>query len=73
MKRIVYQRDQVRAFLQDRFPDVPWQETIDRLPPIIWRSRWDTLAASLGLPYSRRYLANLDWQKIGPASYGGGK
>jgi hypothetical protein len=71
--RVFYTREQVEAFLKNRFPDVPWQETIKRLPPIVWRARWDSLAASLGLPYSRGHLQNLDWRGKGPSSYGAGK
>jgi hypothetical protein len=72
-KQIAYTRDQVRAFLEDRFPDISWEETIKRLPPVIWRARWDKLAASLGLPYSRKHLQNLDWQGLGPSSFEDGR
>jgi len=72
-KQVAYSRAQVAAFLTARFPEISWNETINRLPPIIWRARWDSLAASLGLPYTRKHLQNLDWQGIGPSSFNDGR
>jgi hypothetical protein len=43
-----------------------FSDLLDRLPPIIWRSRWDKLAEQVGLPYRRSYLQNLDSENLGP-------
>lgn len=39
---------------------------MEKLPPIIWRSRWNELAEKIGLPYRRTYLENLDALDRGP-------
>lgn len=36
------------------------------LPPLIWRYRWNALAATHGLPFRRGYMQNLDSLGIGP-------
>lgn len=38
----------------------------DSLPDVLWRSQWDKLRESHGLPYSKRTMANLDSQGRGP-------
>ena len=38
----------------------------ERLPTIIWRSRWDRIAEQVGLPYRRGYMQNLDSEGAGP-------
>lgn len=65
-KQKAYERHQVETFLQKRFPEIDWTPVIKKLPLIIWRSRWDKLAEQLGLPYTRKYMQNLDWQGAGP-------
>ena len=39
------------------------------LPDVIWRSEWDNLRESCGLPYSKRTMANKDSRKEGPKSH----
>ena len=68
-KRVSYSKSQVSVFLKVRFPEVDWTETITQLPPVIWRSRWDKLADRVGLPYTRKYIQNLDSLNEGPSSY----
>lgn len=36
------------------------------LPDIIWRNNWDKLAEKFGLPYTKKYMANLDSKGEGP-------
>ena len=68
---VCYDRDrQLIPWLRDRFPAQDWSMVAERLPPIVWRSRWNRLADMHGLPFSRGHMANLDAQGIGPASYG---
>lgn len=67
-KRVAYKRDQVVAFLKQRFPEVDWSEVAEALPPVVWRTRWDQLADRLGLPYTRKHMQNLDCQGQGPAN-----
>ena len=38
----------------------------EKLPTIIWRSRWDRIAEQVGLPYRRGYMQNLDSEGAGP-------
>ena len=45
---------------------VDWSYLEKVLPDVIWRARWDELAERHGLPYSRRYLQNLDSAGTGP-------
>jgi hypothetical protein len=33
---------------------------------IIWRHKWDILSAKFGLPYTRNYMANMDYMGVGP-------
>ena len=61
-----YERSQVISWLEQRFPEISWREIEDQLPFIVWRSRWNQLADRLGLPYSRKHLANLDSKGEGP-------
>lgn len=63
-----YSKAQVVIWLRHRFPGVDWSEVEGQLPPIIWRSRWDTLADRCGLPYTRKYIQNLDCEGKGPGS-----
>ncbi len=67
--RVCYTNKQVMAFLADKMPHVDWAVLNDKLPPIIWRSRWEAFGAEFGLPYSRKYLQNLDSQGCGPSAY----
>lgn len=63
----LYTRDAVLDFLEKVRPEVPWRELVgERLPPIVWRSRWNKLRDSLGLPYSRGQMQNLDSEGRGP-------
>jgi hypothetical protein len=66
--QISYTSEQVSKWLKKRFPKVDWRPVISRLPPIIWRARWDELAEKLGLPYSRKHMQNLDCYGEGPGS-----
>jgi len=68
MKQIHYTNEQLIKWLETRWPDVRWDKIAKDLPPIIWRSRWDKLAEKFGLPYSRKYVQNLDCRGEGPAS-----
>ena len=68
--RVCYEVEGVTEKLSKWFPEQNWDRLKDgeegeRLPPFIWRSRWDELAAKYGLPYSRKYLQNLDSMGIG--------
>ena len=67
-RQVHYTRGQVSQWLRERWPDVDWTEAEQELPPIVWRSRWNQLADRLGLPYTRKYIQNLDSQGEGPAS-----
>ena len=66
--KIHYTADQVKTWLNSRFPKVDWSQIENSLPPIIWRARWDELSRELGLPYSRKYMQNLDSRNEGPGS-----
>ena len=66
---VYYTRQQVLAFLRAKMPHVDWSLIEAELPPIVWRSRWEKLAAQHGLPYTRRYLQNLDCLGCGPSAY----
>ncbi|EFI36188.1 hypothetical protein Dthio_PD3644 [Desulfonatronospira thiodismutans ASO3-1] len=66
--KVHYTRYQVDCWLRKTFPDIDWDEVKAELPPIIWRSRWDTLADRCGLPYTRKYIQNLDCEGRGPGS-----
>ena len=66
---VAYTRIAVKKFLNDKYPNIKWTPIIRKLPPIIWRKKWDTLAEKHGLPYKRSYLQNLDSIGQGPASY----
>lgn len=66
--QISYTREQVGKWLEIRFPSIDWRPVISKLPPIIWRARWDELADKLGLPYSRKHMQNLDCYGEGPGS-----
>lgn len=67
-KHVAYTDEQLGKWLSQRFPEIDWTPTLEKLPPIVWRSRWDRLADRLGLPYTRKHIANLDSQGVGPAS-----
>ena len=67
-QQIHYTRQQVAQWLKHRWPEIDWAEVESNLPPIIWRSRWDILADRLGLPYTRKYLQNLDSEGSGPSN-----
>lgn len=51
--------------------DFSWLEEV--LPEIVWRCRWDKLAARHGLPYRRTYMQNLDSLGDGPPKHYFGK
>jgi hypothetical protein len=67
-KRVHYTPQQLVTWLKNTFPDVNWDTVEEQLPPVIWRSRWDILAEKLGLPYSRKYIQNLDCMGKGPGN-----
>jgi hypothetical protein len=67
-QKVHYTRNQVSRFLYDRFPEVDWSEVVSSLPPIIWRSRWNSLADRLGLPYTQKSIELMDYKGVGPAS-----
>jgi hypothetical protein len=67
-QQVHYTREQLIRWLKSRWPDVGWDKIEKDLPPIIWRSRWDKLAERFGLPYSRKYVQNLDSLGQGPGS-----
>jgi hypothetical protein len=67
-KERFYMKAQVALWLKKRFPAVDWSETINELPPVSWRKRWDQLAEKIGLPYSRKNIQNLDCQGEGPGN-----
>lgn len=69
-QRVCYECEGVIEYCKEKFPELNWDRLIngdegERLPPFIWRSRWDELAPRYGLPYSRKYLQNLDSMGIG--------
>ena len=61
-----YERAQVVAWLEQRFPEISWREIEEHLPLVVWRSRWDELAERVGLPHSRKHIQNLDSKGCGP-------
>jgi len=67
-KQVSYTNEQVGKWLKERFPSVDWGPVTSKLPPIIWRARWNELAEKLGLPYSRKHMQNLDCYGKGPGS-----
>ncbi len=67
--KIHYPKKAVENFLKDRFPETDWDAVINELPPIIWRHRWNDLAANHGLPYRRGHIQNLDSRGCGPSSF----
>lgn len=66
--KVAYKKEQVIAFVRERYPQVDWSEVAQQLPPVIFRSRWDRYADLFGLPYTRRYISNLDSMGEGPAN-----
>ena len=66
--KISYRKSQVIKWLNDRFPETDWSEILKDCPEIIWRHRWNDLAATYGLPYSKGHLQNLDSRGEGPGS-----
>jgi len=66
--KVHYPKKQVIIWLKKNFPDVDWTEVEAYLPPVIWRARWDSLAEKFGLPYTRRYVQNLDCNGKGPGN-----
>ena len=67
--KVNYPKSAVAAFLKERFPETDWEPVITIMPPIIWRHRWEELSQKYGLPYSKRYVQNLDSEGQGPASF----
>jgi hypothetical protein len=68
---VAYSAEAVIAWLEKVRPAVPWRELVaDKLPPVVWRSRWNTFRDSLGLPYSAGMMANLDSDNKGPVRLG---
>lgn len=67
-QKVAYSKKQVISWLESRFPEIDFSEVEERLPPLIWRNRWNDLADRHGLPYRRGYLQNLDSEGIGPSS-----
>jgi len=64
---IAYSAESVIAWLEKVRPNIPWRSMVgDKLPPVIWRSRWNNLRDNLGLPYSAGMMANLDSEGRGP-------
>lgn len=43
-----------------------FSKLLGSLPPVIWRSKWNQVAESHGLPYTRSYMQNLDAEDKGP-------
>jgi hypothetical protein len=66
---IRYTKQQVKKFLEKRFPETDWAPVVEELPHIIWRSRWNDLADKHGLPFRKGYMQNLDSDGCGPASF----
>jgi len=66
---VAYPRIAVKKFLEAKYPNMEWKPVIRRLPPIVWRKKWDSLAEKYGLPYKRSYIQNLDSIGKGPGSY----
>lgn len=48
-------------------PTIDWSFLLTSAPPVIWRHRWDDYAHTLGLPYARGTMQNLDSKGTGPA------
>lgn len=67
--RVFYYREQVIGWLSLRFPEIEWAEVASGLPEVVWRNRWSYFAEIYGLPYSRKYLQNLDSAGRGPAAF----
>lgn len=66
--RMIYKKSDLIAWLSDRFgQDFTLLE--QELPPMILRAKWDVLAQKVGLPYTRKYMQNLDCEKKGPFDY----
>lgn len=66
---VSYPKKALVEWLEAQFPETDWNEVADELPPIIWRSRWNDLAEKHGLPYTRKYVQNLDSWGTGPKSF----
>ncbi len=66
--KISYHKNQVIAWLAKRYPEVNWEDVLKDCPEIVWRHRWNDLAARFGLPYSKGHLRNLDSRGEGPGS-----
>ena len=68
---VAYSAEAVVAWLEQVRPAIPWRQLVaDKLPPVVWRSRWNTFRDALGLPYSAGMMANLDSEKKGPERLG---
>lgn len=63
---VVYSRDAIINFLSENYPEIDWNNLREILPPFVARARWNVLARELGLPYTTRTLANLDFAGRGP-------
>lgn len=62
---IYYSREAVTRFIKTQFPNTDWSEVIDKLPPIIFRTKWN----SYSLPYKKNYITELDRYDRGPKSF----
>lgn len=62
---IYYTREAVTKFINSRFPNKDWTETISKLPVIIFRSKWN----NYNLPYKKNYITELDRYNRGPKSF----
>lgn len=67
-KRVAYKKSDLIAWLTDRFGQ-DFSSLEPKLPPIIWRSKWDIFSDKLGLPYTKGYMQFLDFKKKGPLDY----
>jgi hypothetical protein len=62
-----------RICLPSNVPRIDWSFLLTEAPPIIWRHKWAQYVASLGLPYSRGTMQNLDAAGNGPERVGHGR
>ena len=65
-KIVGYRKSDFTAWGEGKRPEFPWHEVEPLLPTVILRARYDKIAAQHGLPFSKRYLENLDSQGLGP-------
>lgn len=65
---VAYRAEDVVTFLNKQ-TGVDWSFLLGKLPEVVFRHRWNTLADRHGLPYSSKTLANMDSLGTGIARF----